>query len=477
MIATYTFPKFYSLTRSNKKTLVTTLTCKGYLFRNFFALAIAVCWGSFSAKAQSVAPLPTAPITLDEAIRRAQAVETTYAAAVADAGVAQAQRAITRSALLPGVVYHNQFLYTQGFGVPLNPTGSGGQNPSSVRFISNNAVHEYFSQGVVSETISGAGVADYKRINAEAAAAQARLEVARRGLVATVVGYYYSFLAADASVAVANRAVAEATHFSTITRQLEAGGEVAHADTVRADLQEQQRKRELNDAVLAVVKARVDLGVLLFPDPTTPYTLATTLDQMPSLPARAEIDAAAKANNPDVRAAFESLRSADLDVTASRFGYLPDLNLNYSYGIDAPEFAIHTPEGPRNLGYSASATLDIPVWDWLATHNRVKQSMIRRTQARAELTVTQRRLIASLDELYQEASVSQTQMTLLDQSVQTATESLRLTNLRYSAGEGSVLEVVDSQNSLVNAELSRADGAVRYFVALANLQTLTGNMP
>jgi outer membrane protein TolC len=69
------------------------------------------------------------------------------------------------------------------------------------------------------------------------------------------------------------------------------------------------------------------------------------------------------------------------------------------------------------------------------------------------------------------------QMTLLDQSIKTATESLRLTNLRYAAGEGTVLEVVDAQNSVVNAELSRADGAVRYYVALANLQTLTGNMP
>jgi outer membrane protein TolC len=450
------------------------LICKGHILRTFCALAIVFCWGNTSVKAQSSAPLPTTPITLDEAIHRAQAVETTYGSAVADAGFAQAQRGIARSALLPGVVYHNQFLYTQGLSVPLNQTGS---TASSVRFIANNAVHEYTSQGVVTETIGGAGVADYRRINAEAAAAQARLEVARRGLVATVVGYYYSTLAADAKVAVANRALAEASRFGTITRQLEAGGEVAHADTVRADLQEQQRKRELNDAMLAADKARVDLGVLLFPDPTTPYTLATTLDQMPSLPSRAEIDGAAKANNPDVRAAFESLRAADLQVTASRFGYLPDLSLNYNYGIDATQFAVHTPEGLRNLGYSASATLDIPVWDWFATHNRVKQSTILRTQAKAELTVTQRRLIASLNELYQEASVSQAQMTLLDQSVQTATESLRLTNLRYSAGEGTVLEVVDSQNSLVSAELSRAEGAVRYFVALANLQTLTGNMP
>jgi outer membrane protein TolC len=404
-------------------------------------------------------------------------VEAGYGAALADAGVAQAQRVIARSALLPGVVYHNQYLYTQGQAGSLDQTASNGQSTSPVRFIANNAVHEYISQGVVTETIGGASIADYRRIDAEAAAARARLEVSRRGLVATVVGDYYSVLAADAKVAVANRALAEANRFGTITRQREAGGEVAHADVVRADLQEQQRKRELNDAVLAADKAHVDLGVLLFPDPTSPYTLATTLEQMPSMPTKAEIDAAAKSNNPDVRAAFEALRSAELEVTSARFAYAPDLSLNYAYGIDAPQFAVHAPDGTRNLGYSASVTLDIPVWDWFATHSRVKQSTIRRTQAKAELTITQRRLIASLDELYKEASVSQTQMMLLDQSVQTATQSLNLTNLRYTAGEGSVLEVVDAQNSLVSTESSRADGAVRYYIALANLQTLTGNMP
>jgi outer membrane protein TolC len=427
--------------------------------------------------AQSWPPLPRTPITLDEAIRRAQAVATTYGAAVADAGVAQTQRRIARSALLPGVVYHNQFIYTQGLAVPLDQTASNGQSASSVRFIANNAVHEYISQGVVTETIGGAGIADYRRIDADAAAARARLEVSRRGLVATVVGNYYVALAADAKVAVADRALVEATRFGTITRQRESGGEVAHADTVRADLQQQQRQRELNDAVLAADKAHVDLGVLLFPDPTTAYTLAAALDQMPPLPTRAEIDTAAKSNNPDVRAAFEALRSANLEVTAARYAYAPDLSVNYTYGIDAPQFAIHAPDGTRNLGYSASATLDIPVWDWFATHNRIKQSTIRRTLAKTELTVTQRRLIASLDELYKEASVSQAQMTLFDQSVRTATQSLHLTNLRYTAGEGTVLEVVDAQNSLVSAESSRADGAVRYYIALANLQTLTGNMP
>jgi outer membrane protein TolC len=201
------------------------------------------------------------------------------------------------------------------------------------------------------------------------------------------------------------------------------------------------------------------------------------MDQLPSLPQRSEIETAARANNPELKAELDSLRAAGHAVTAARFAYLPDLGLNYSYGIDAAQFAVKAPDGTRNLGYSASVILDIPVWDWFATHNRVHESVVRREQARTELTVTQRQLIASLNEAYQEAQVSLDQLRLLDKTVQSARDSLRLTNLRYSSGEGNVLEVVDSENTLVSAETSRADGAARYFNALANLQTLTGSMP
>ena len=53
-------------------------------------------------------------------------------------------------------------------------------------------------------------------------------------------------------------------------------------------------------------------------------------------------------------------------------------------------------------------------------------------------------------------------------------ESLRLTMLRYQAGEAIALEVVDAQNTLAEARNAYDDGLVRYRVALANLQTLTG---
>jgi outer membrane protein TolC len=150
--------------------------------------------------------------------------------------------------------------------------------------------------------------------------------------------------------------------------------------------------------------------------------------------------------------------------------------LNVTYGIDAPQFAVNGPDKVHNLGYSASVTLDIPVWDWLATEHKVKQSEIRRDAARVALTATQKRLIARLDEAYSEAATARDQLASLDASVATAAESLRLTKLRYTGGEATVLEVVDAQSAFVSAENAREDGRVRYQAARADLQALTGTM-
>lgn len=406
-------------------------------------------------------------LTLDEALRRAMANDPNYALASAEQRSAALDRSIARSALLPAVTYHNQYLYTQ-------PAGAGSSSP---RFIANNAVHEYSSQAQVNETFGLAQIAGLRRAGAAASLSAAQLEVARRGLIAAVVSQYYAVITANQKLAVAERAAGEAGRFATLTSQLEAGREVAHADVVKASLQQQQRQRDLADARLAADRARLELGTLLFPDPRTPYRLADDSAQIAPIPLHSEVEASAAKNNPELRAALESVRVADAEVAGARAGYLPDLALNYTYGIDAPQLAANGINGVRNLGYSASLTFDIPVWDWLATHDRVKQSQLKRDAAKVALTFTQRRLLADLEEFYSEARTAADALASLDKSVQTARESLRLVNLRYRSAEATVLEVVDAQNTLLSAESAHADGLVRYRVALGNLQTLTGNLP
>ena len=153
------------------------------------------------------------------------------------------------------------------------------------------------------------------------------------------------------------------------------------------------------------------------------------------------------------------------------------LPLNFTYGIDATNFGVNGPNGIHNLGYSMSAQLDIPVWNWLSTQRTIKAAHLRETAARTALTATQRRALANLSEFYAEAELAGKQLASLQQSVAASRESLRLTNLRYVDGESTVLEVVDAQNTLTLAETALADGTLRYQVALANLQTLTGKLP
>jgi outer membrane protein TolC len=429
--------------------------------------------GAVSGPQAATQPAAVTPvvITLEEAIHRAEANEPTYAAAVANSKVSSLDRSIARNGLLPGIVYHNQYSYTQGTGLHARSAASA---PSQV-FIANNAVHEYASQASVNETLGLAGLAGVRRADAASAVAAAELEVARRGLVAAVTSLFYGSLAADHKLAVAGRAHHEASDFTSLTGKREQGREVAHADVVKAQLAEQQRQRDLEDAQVTAEKARLELGVLLFPDPRTPYTLQAR-DAAPLLASREDVEQAAAKNNPELKSALAALGVSNADVLAARAVYLPDLGLNFTYGIDAPQFAVNGPDGVRNLGYSASVTLDIPVWDWLSTQHRVRQSEIRRDTAKVALSATQRQLIARLDEAYSEAAAARNQLDSLDASAATAAESLRLTKLRYTGGEATVLEVVDAQSAYVTAQNAREDGRVRYEAARSDLQTLTGTM-
>ncbi len=422
-------------------------------------------------------------ITLDDAIRLAQASEPAYAAARAASQSADLDRSIARAGLLPNARFLSQDIYTQPNGIYTE--GDAGEPSAPLpRFVSNDArPHEYMAQGIVDETLSVTELAAVRRADAMAAMATAEQEIARRGLVAGVTGLFYTSLAADHKLAVAETARKEAANFTKLTTEREQAREAAHADVVKAQLVEEQRNRDLEDAQVAAEKARFDLGVLLFPDPRTEYTLSAPQTAAP-LPSQQDVEQAAAKDNPELKSALAALNAGNADVQAAWGALLPSVGLNVTYGIDANEFSVNAPLTtlnnqpiqPRNLGYSTSVTVNLPVWDWLAGENKVKQSEIRRDAARVALSATQRQLIARLEEAYSEAQAAHDQLASLDQSVVDAAESLRLTKLRYTGGEATVLEVVDAENTYVSTENAREDGRVRYETARAALQAITGTM-
>jgi outer membrane protein TolC len=415
-------------------------------------------------------PTSNAPLTLtlQDALARARKNSPEYRAALIEYGLAKEDRVQGRAALLPSANYDAAFLYTQG-----NGTTAG-------RFVAANGVHEYISQGNVHQEISLQGIADYRRARAAEAVARARSEIAARGLIVTVVQAYYSFVVAQRKYATAQRAASEGQRFLDISQKLEHGGEVAHSDVIKAQILTQQQQRDLQEAELEMNRSRLELAVLLFPDFNENFSVVDDLQSPEPLPAYPEVQVAAARQNPELRAAMGVLQEAKQEVGAAWSGFLPSLKLDYFYGIDASHFAVNqfdpASQMPvHNLGYAATATLQLPVWNWGANRSKLKQANLRQEQARVELTFTQRELLAKLHTLYSEAQTTRAELDSLSQSTQLATESLRLTTLRYQAGEATVLEVVDAQNTATLTRNAFSDGQSRYRMALANLQTLTGN--
>ncbi|HEY6368969.1 MAG TPA: TolC family protein [Candidatus Sulfotelmatobacter sp.] len=437
-----------------------------------FILVLVSLGGSsfaqFTLEAQTpganATPTSGAPITitLQDALQRARLNDPQYRSAVTDLGLAREDRVQARAGLLPNVNYNNSFIYTQGTGEP----------PAS-KFIANNGVHEYISQGDVHQALSLTNVADYRRASAALAQARAKAEIATRGLVVTVTQAYYGLVVAQRRYATAQRADAEAARFLDISIKLEGGGEVAHADAIKARIQAQQQQRDLQEAQLTMERARLDLAVLLFPDFNQDFAVVDDLQTPEPLPTFEEVEAAGKKNNPDLGAALAAYEVANHEVTAAWGGLLPNLSVDYFYGIDSNRFAIRT-DGIRNIGYSAVATLQIPIFSWGADRSKLKQAELRRDQAHVELNYTQKQLLSHLRQFYLEAKTARSEMETLATSAELAADSLRLTTMRYQAGESTVLEVVDAQNTLTQARNAYDDGQSRYRVAVANLQTLTG---
>lgn len=427
---------------------------------------------------QPDATLANAPLrlTLKDALDLARKNSTQFQAAQTEAALARQDRFQAGAALLPGVTYNNQVLYSQAA-----PAAVAAKTLVPVLYIANNAVHEYVSQANVHETIDLAEVAAFRRVSAMAALARARAEIASRGLVVTVVQTYYTMAAAQQKMETARQAAEEGENFLKLTQELEKGGEVAHADVIKADLQAQDRRRQFQETQLAFLNAKLNLSVLILPDFNDRFDLSDDLHANVPLPTLEEVKEQAARENPDVRVALEAARAAGSDVTAARAGYLPSLGLDYWYGIDAENFGVNFPtkvngQAFSNLGTSISATLNIPIWNWGATQSRVKQAELRRTQAKRELSFAQRKLLAEIQSFYSEAETAMNELAGLKRSAELAAESLRLTTLRYKNGEATVLEVVDAQTTAAQASNAYQDGAVRYRVALANLQTLTGAM-
>ncbi len=365
----------------------------------------------------------------------------------------------------------------------LNDQGNGGR-VSDGRSVTQDGVHVYRAWAIYHQDLSPGllmGTA-YTRTKAAEAIANAKAEIARRGLAVTVTKNYYGMVVAQRKYATAQAGLDQAKHFMDITQDLEHQGQAPHSDGLKAEIQYRIQKQAFDEAKFSMEDTRLGLAVILFPDFNENFTVVDDLDSAPALPPFPEVQEMAEKQNPDMRVARETAREADLDVKLAQTAFLPTLTVDTDYGIEANCFALHCtraafPEvGPLpNLGYFMTIDLTVPVWDWGTLRSKLHQAEYKQQSAKAALSLATRTDVSELYATYDEALIARSGLEEARTTAELAAESLRLTNLRYSGGAAPASDVVDAETALVTARNAYADAQVRYRMLLANLQTFTGS--
>lgn len=300
--------------------------------------------------------------------------------------------------------------------------------------------------------------------------AQANLASERNDLRFSVRAAYYEVLQAMAQVKVFEDALESANKRLRNTELEYQAGSKAKVDVLRFQTQVQQAESDLITAKNGLSLARNAFNNTLGRAIETPFELVAEA----TLPQVAEDEKALAAqaieNRPELRAFRYNAEVLKNIRVAEERGLLPSLNFS----------AIHSRnwnaqgQNAQSQSTFGQITLSIPAWDSGITRSRVKAA--RQDEEQNEIRTQQTELAISLEvrQAHTNLANAKSRWEVAQKQVEFATESFRLANVRYEAGEGILLEVTDAQTELTRARVQMVAATYDYLTTYAQLQRALG---
>ena len=172
---------------------------------------------------------------------------------------------------------------------------------------------------------------------------------------------------------------------------------------------------------------------------------------------------------PEYRIARANERSADASVRARRSAYLPQAILSANTSAIGDRFY------PRGLTRSSvTVSVSFPIWDNAQRELALTRARTARDAARAVREDLERAAEPDVTEAYLAYETARATADFAGQALVVAQETFRVQQARYRAGATTILDLLDAQTALTEAqaELVQARYAVR--LALAGLEAILG---
>jgi outer membrane protein TolC len=431
------------------------------------ALLFALTCACATVRAQVPSPSPN-PLSLDEALRLANAQASSFQTALLNERIAQEDVRQARAAFLPKVSTPLSYIYTSpALGLPP-------EEPRAPSFISSDAIGVYDALVNVSGDFDIAGRlrATLAKNRALLAAAHAGADVARRELVQAVIEAYYGLALANAQFRAAEANLAAAEEFEHITSLLLSGGEVAPVDLTRAQLQTLTRRDELERARATEAVAAGALRVFVGYEFSRPISTADLALALPVDSEYRQFKAEDVAKRPELIQLEQQLRAALQDIRIARADRLPTLGYSMNGGFETD--SLKQPRLKEHSGVSAAISFSLPIFDWGASRSRERQARLRVEVAENERTIALRGFTQQFYAAQAQAANAAARIGLAREGVLKAQDNVTASIARYRAGEAQIVEVTDAQTTLVEQRSALYQAIFDYQTALARLRQATG---
>jgi outer membrane protein TolC len=322
------------------------------------------------------------------------------------------------------------------------------------------------------------------RVYYDIVAARRRLDASRRlsesaelDTLRTAAVQYYDLVLAQAKVAVARKAEAEATEALRLTARRVRAAVALPADESRARASLAGRRQDLLLAVNDFYQASVALTLTLDLDPTitlvpAPREVAQTTLVREDLDVDRLLGLAVR-YRPDLRAARELLAAADADEGAVTWGALgPQLQAAYTYG--GLQTRVHGNTSPLYEQQRGSASAGFALG--LSTFGQMK---IAKSDVRTAALRVERQLIELRGQVVaaqQSSATAAAVIPIAQEQVRSAEDALRLAQANLNAGTMLLLDVLQAEDEVDAARLRYAQAVVHYNQHQVNLLASLGLM-
>ena len=397
-------------------------------------------------------------ITLAEALRRSTRFDPNYVEALGQIENAEwGRRAAMLAFFVPSIELGlAETKYSQNFFNPADPA-----NPTSTLVVGRaTANYEVFSLRKFAEP---------SRARAELASAEAGELEQRFQTALETESAYYDVIVNEELARVAKQRAARAREGLGVARARVASGAAVQTDSlqlvlelIRAQVDSLIQHNALRTAQLELARRVGASG---------PVT-ATPHDSLPpaKLPLNlAEAMRAALDQGPQYRAAVADERSAAATLRAQRGDYIPTLSIG---GVHQ-RYDTQIFPAAANIT-SVTFTLSYPLWNNGQREIQTSRARVNRDVARTIREDMERVVRRDVTGSYDRYETSAAAVDLARLGVDVAQQTYRMQELRYRAGAGTILDLLDAQLSLAEAEagLVRARNEAR--LALARLEAILG---